>query len=238
MTATTTSPPEAPQLEIPSRLRVFGEAAVVAERFRLHLALDRLVRDIDGDGSTVVVVPGFATTDGWTKTLRRFLDDVGYRVHGWGLGHNHGNVEALLPEVEAVFERHADATGGPVKAVGWSLGGYLAREVARDRPDLVERIVTLGSPIIGGPKYTLVGRTYRRKGVDVDHIEKIVLEREDIPLQTPVVAVYSRRDGIVAWQACIDRFNPDVEHIEVDASHLGMIFNPDVYRVIAERLVE
>ena len=72
---------------------------------------------------------------------------------------NGGDVAALLPRVIAQIERRAVATGTPVRLVGWSLGGVLAREAARDRPELVERVVTLGSPIVGGPKYTAAGRS-------------------------------------------------------------------------------
>ena len=76
-----------------------------------------------------------------------------------------------------------------MRLIGWSLGGYLAREAAREDPDLVHQVITLGSPVVGGPKYTLVAQ---------------VAARNSVPLRTPVVAIYSR-DAVVAWEACIDR---------------------------------
>jgi pimeloyl-ACP methyl ester carboxylesterase len=92
-----------------------------------------------------------------------------------------------------------------VRLIGWSLGGYLAREAARDCPDLVHQVITLRSPVVGGPKYTLVAEAYRRRGIDLDEVEAQVEARNSVPLRTPVVAIYSRNDAVVEWEACIDR---------------------------------
>jgi pimeloyl-ACP methyl ester carboxylesterase len=124
----------------------------------------------------------------------------------------------------------------PVRLLGWSLGGYLAREVAREIPEAVDRVVTLGSPVVGGPRYTLTAPIYRLAGVDLDAIDREIRRREQVPLRVPVTAVYSRRDGIVNWEACIDRKSDCVEHVEVDASHIGMGGNPEVLRVVAQRM--
>jgi hypothetical protein len=97
-------------------------------------------------------------------------------------------------------------------------------------------VITLGSPVVGGPKYTAVAGAYRRQGIDLDAIEAEVAARNRQPLETPVTAVYSRSDGVVAWQACIDRHARNVEHVEVETTHLGLGFSPDVFRIIAERL--
>ena len=112
-----------------------------------------------------------------------------------------------------------------------------AREVARERPDLVNRVVTLGAPVVGGPKYTASAPMYLKKGYNLDEIAATVLEREQQPLKKQVFAVYSRSDGVVAWRACIDTFdNPSVEHHEIDASHLGMVNSPRVFRLVADLL--
>jgi hypothetical protein len=60
--------------------------------------------------------------------------------------------------------------------------------------------------------------------------------RNKTSMCTPVIAIYSRRDGIVAWQACIDSNGTNVEHIEVRTTHFGFGFSPDVYKIIAQRL--
>jgi pimeloyl-ACP methyl ester carboxylesterase len=122
-----------------------------------------------------------------------------------------------------------------VRLIGWSLGGYLAREAARARPDLVHRVITLGTPVVGGPKYTVVARWFRR---DMAAIEAEIELRNQISLRTPVTAIYSRADAIVAWEACIDHNGSAVEHVEVRTTHVGLGFSPEVYKIIAQRLAK
>jgi alpha/beta superfamily hydrolase len=124
-----------------------------------------------------------------------------------------------------------------VTIIGWSFGGYLARELARERPDLVRLVITLGTPVIGGPKYTVAAASYRKRGIDIDVIAAEVEQRNRLAnLEVPVVAIYSRRDAMVAWQACIDSLTPNIEHIEVQATHIGFGFSAEVYKLIAQRL--
>ena len=118
--------------------------------------------------------------------------------------------------------------------MGWSLGGYIARETARDHPDAVSKVITLGTPVYGGPRYSTVANVYQRRGFDLDDIEQTTIERYQDPIRVPVVALYSRNDGIVNWEACIDHWSPQVEHIEVNASHLGMGFARESLRVLAK----
>ena len=212
------------------------ELTAPAEFASLLLSLPGLVSQPRGRGETVLVFPGFGGGDGSTALLRRYLRFLGYRVDGWGLGTNRGNVPQLLAQlISDVRNRHRQ-DGRPVRLLGWSLGGYLAREVARELPEAVDRVVTLGSPVVGGPRYTLTAPIYRLAGVDLDAIDREIRRREQVPLQVPVTAVYSRRDGIVNWEACIDHKSRSVEHIEVDASHIGMGSNPEVLRVVAQRM--
>jgi pimeloyl-ACP methyl ester carboxylesterase len=183
-----------------------------------------------------MVLPGFATGDSATALLRGYLSFLGHDVHPWGLGRNDGQVRRLLPVLVSRVGALHRTTGRPVRLVGWSLGGYLAREISRDVPGDVERVVTLGAPVVGGPKYTLAGRAYLRRGVDLDAIEAAVAAREDVPLTRPVSAIYSRRDRVVAWQACVDERNACVEHVEVSSTHLGLALSPDVFLLVAQRL--
>ena len=125
-----------------------------------------------------------------------------------------------------------------IPIIGWSLGGFLAREIARERPDVVQRVITLGTPVIGGPKYTVVAHAFRRRGIDMDAIEAEIEARNRISLRTPVTAIYSRADAIVAWEACIDRATLNIEHIEVRTAHIGFGFCPEVYKIIAQRLAQ
>ena len=84
--------------------------------------------------------------------------------------------------------------------VGWSLGGFIAREYAREHPQHVRQVITLGSPVIGGPRYTATARWYASQGFDLDELEQAVAARYANPLTVPITAIYSRRDGVVAWR--------------------------------------
>ncbi len=183
-----------------------------------------------------MVLPGFGAGDASTLVLQSYLRLLGYRVQGWRMGINTGRVSALLPRVQRRVARLAEAAGEPVRLIGWSLGGVFARETARASPELVRRVITMGSPIVGGPKYTAARRVYRQQGVDLDAVEAAIEAREATPIRVPITAIWSRADGIVAWQACVDRRSPFVENVEVSATHLGLGFAADVYRVIADRL--
>lgn len=229
------------EIELPSgpppRLALIAEARIGAEWAAMRLSLPWLRRTAPrGDGGPVLVVPGFATDDGWTRHLRELLLSIDYDVRGWGLGRNHGRVPELIPKVIERTAAIAEESGRRVRLVGWSLGGYLVREAARERPEIVRQVVTLGSPIIGGPKYTASAPFYIRKGYDLDAIEAEVAEREREQLMVPVDAVYSRSDGVVAWRSCIDHTNPLTRHHEVTSSHLGLIASPKVFQLIAELL--
>lgn len=187
-----------------------------------------------GNGDPVLVWPGFGAGNASTAVLRRFLRYLGHDAQGWPLGQNDGDVLAMLEFLGKAL--HKAAANGPVNLVGWSLGGYLAREVARDYPHLVKRVVTLGSPVVGGPKYTAVANFFNNQQGALDEIERAVDERYAKPLQVPVTAIYSKADGVVAWRACIDQQSPDVEHVEVISSHVGLGFAPQALRIVADRL--
>ena len=185
---------------------------------------------------TVVLLPGFGAGPRSLVALRGHLRRRGHSASDWGLGRNTGRVPHLRDALRERISRLVRETGGPVTLVGWSLGGYIARELARENPDLVRRIVTLGSPVVGGPRYTATARWYASQGSDLEQMERAVKDRYAKPLRTPVVAIYSKRDGVVAWQACIDRWSPHVRNVEVDESHFGMGFAPDVLRIVAEEV--
>jgi pimeloyl-ACP methyl ester carboxylesterase len=225
----------------------------------------QLGRAASRDDLHVIVVPGFGADDYSTAPLRHYLTRRGFAAEGWGLGRNLAgtnlphSLEDLSPlwELDAarkadyrgeagvpylcdrltdrVRERHADI-GKPLALIGWSLGGYLAREAARDLPNAVDRVITMGSPIVGGPRYTAAARFFEKREMDLDWIEEEIQRREARPIRQPITAIYSKTDAVVHWHATVDRFSEDVRHVEVNAAHLGMGFNPTIWRHVLDAL--
>src|SRR5262245_6708888 len=212
------------------------EAQVFVDVGRLLIRTPDLLAQPRGDGEPVLVLPGYGASDGSTWLLRGYLRWLGYDVRGWSLGTNRGRLPALVPLVIARVIALARERAMPVTLLGWSLGGVIAREAMRERPDVVTRVVTLGTHVVGGPTYPCGCAAYRRRGYDLDDIESRGRQREAVPLTRPVTAIFSRGDGVVAWRACIDRHNHVVEHVEVTGTHIGLAMNPDVWRIVAQRL--
>ena len=198
----------------------------------------RLPRDIDGHGQPVMLLPGLGAGPGSMWMIRRYLRRCGFRTWDWGQGKNNGNIERLAPRVTDRLAGLAAEIGEPLSLIGWSLGGYIAREITREHPELVRRVITIGSPVVGGAKYTSVNRLYARRGISLDALEARTLERYAKPLQRPVRALYSEADGVVAWRASIDRFSDDVKHIRVTGTHVGLGFSKQVIGRLPGLLVE
>ena len=197
-----------------------------------------LLRRPEAAPRTVLLLPGFGAGERSMAVLAAHLRRQGHRVSHWGLGRNTGNVRALMAAVRPRVDALAQKAGSAVVLVGWSLGGYVARETAREAPQSVSQVVTLGSPVIGGPRFTAAAAWYRAQGHDLAEVERDVAERFSTPLSVPVTALYSKRDGVVAWQACIDRWSPQVRHIEIAETHLGMGFAPRVLAIVAAELAQ
>jgi pimeloyl-ACP methyl ester carboxylesterase len=205
----------------------------LAEVPRLLVAWPGLRRLPRGGGAPVMVIPGFGTSDRATVVLRHFLSRQGYQAVGWGLGRNEGDVRAVFPQLLARLGRLSAER--PVRLVGWSLGGVIARALAHEVPTHVDRVVTLGTPVVGGAKYTRVAHHYRARGIDLDEMERRI-DKGLQPMPVPITAIYSKRDGVVAWHACVDPVTPHARHVEVRATHLGMGISPDVLRQLAHSL--
>ncbi len=218
----------------PATRTALGELGTALGAVRLAGAVPRLRSAPRGDGHLVVDIPGWKAPELSGLPLRRYLRRLGYDARGWGFGTNQGNTRHDIERLAARVLDLVEELGSPASLVGWSLGGVVAREVARRHPEAVRRVITYGTPV-AGPAYTTVARAYSR-GPDPDgHREARRLD-ETTPLAVPLTVMFSRRDGIVAWQACIDHATPGAEHIEIASTHLGMGFDPDVWAVVADRL--
>lgn len=224
----------------PPRWLFLTEPARSALRINaLPIALLSLALAPRGDGHAVLVLPGLLATDMSTTPLRRFLGSLGYDVRGWSLGRNLGPTAPILDGLRRAIPQLADSTGATLSLVGWSLGGIYARELAREFPTLVRRVVTLGSPFaLTDAQQSHAHGAYQRQAHL--HAHGRVPSREEIarPIPVPSTAVYSRRDGIVAWQACIAEPSTLHENVEVRCAHLGFGIDPATLWVIADRLAQ
>ncbi len=212
---------------------MIAELGVPLAWARGQVAWRGLARALPGDGRPVLVLPGFLADDGTTATLRRTLAAAGYVPHGWALGRNRGVSQALL---DAMLARLAAVTRDrPAAVVGWSLGGLYAREIGKRRPDLVERVVTLGSPFSGDIRANNAWRMYERiAGHAVDRLPIAAALAEKPPV--PTFALWSARDGIVAPAASRGRTGEADVAIEVACRHVGFTSDPAALRAVLEVL--
>jgi hypothetical protein len=179
-----------------------------------------------------MVLPGFLANDRTTLGLQRALAAGGFRVTGWGLGLNSRVTEQT---VDNIVRRVEDYGGGEkVILVGWSLGGLYARVVAQERPGLVAKVVTLGSPFSGD----------RRRNNNVWRVYEWVAGHpvNDPPIDkdpavkppVPTLAIWSRRDGIVAPAGARGRPEERDAELELDSSHMGFAVSGRVFPKIVE----
>lgn len=225
-------PPPPAWLALTEPQRVALEVVSLAT---LRQLLDRLPA---GDGQPVMVLPGFLASDGYNAALRRFLRRLGYRAHGWGQGTNLGPRDHALDRLQQRLHSLADRYGQPLSLIGHSLGGIFARELARDMPDLVRQVISLGSPF-GRGRHS--GSYPARLFEALNPTEELPVALDDLHWSPPVptTAIYSRGDGIVNWRTAVQ--SPDFCHgvsesIRVRGSHCGMTLNPTVWYIIADRL--
>lgn len=188
-----------------------------------------------GDGHPVLVLPGLGAGDASTRPLRAFLRDRGYRAHGWKLGPNRGPRPGVETKMQHRLAELTDRHGRKVSVVGWSLGGIFARELARRAPEQVRSVITLGSPFAGEPRASHAWRLYEALSGRAAH-DGPAREAMKQPPPVPSTAIYSRSDGVVAWQGCLEREGPSSENIEVVGSHGGLGHHPAVLYAVADRL--
>ena len=202
-------------------------------------AAPMLRRPRRGDGHPVLVLPGFTADDTSTVPLRWSIRGDGYSSHAWRLGRNIGPTEAIITGIRSRLSELAERHQRTVSIVGWSLGGTYARLLARERPELVRQVISLGSPyrMVEGDTSSampLWKRFEHLHDADVD-LDRIA-EQERPKLTVPATSIYSRRDGVARWQTCIDETGPLAENIEVYASHSSLGVHPAVIFAVLDRL--
>jgi pimeloyl-ACP methyl ester carboxylesterase len=193
-----------------------------------------------GTPHAIMVLPGLGADVRSTIAIRRFTSMLGYDVHGWGRGRNIRAAKTDLPAIARQIEDLHVRSKLPVSLIGWSRGGMLAREVARELPHAVRLVITLGSPF-NAPHASNVAAFWQaitgEKGTTTT-IDPSRFAHYGRPIPVPATAIYTRSDGVVAWQACLEEESAKTENIEVRTTHLGLGFHAPALWVIADRLAQ
>jgi hypothetical protein len=205
-----------------------------------HLAAPAL--PTTGDGHPVVIFPGLGADGSSVTVLRDHCRALGYTAFDWGQGFNIGPqghldtwLHGLAQRVSSLLVGHAK----PATLIGWSLGGLYARELGKLLVPRLRQVITIGTPLSGSAEHTHAGWLYRLVGASQPDLEAALTRRLRASLPVPTTSIYSRSDGVIAWQACVERRDvPCAENVEVEGSHVGLGWNPDVLRVVADRLAQ
>jgi triacylglycerol lipase len=192
-----------------------------------------------GDGRTVLLIPGFMGSDSYLTVLAGWLRRIGYRPAQSGITFNAGSITRLLRQMERRAEELA-ARDGPITVVGHSLGGVFARVLAVRRPDLIEDVITLGSPLVGNPRtaaHPLVRALGEALIMDFPREESNTLAElaTALPDGVRLTSVYSREDAVVHYRSCLDE-DPRARCHEVRGTHVGLAWNAAVYRLLGRVL--
>ena len=206
-----------------------------------------------GDRSAVISIPGFMGTDLYLQELHWWLRRVGYRSYLSDIGRNADCLDLLVDRLLATVEKAHSETGRVVHLIGHSLGGILALSAASLRPDVVASVITLGSPFRGVRSHPIVLQMAKvvreriKSARERDHTkpacytgycdcDAVSALQVDCPRTVPHTAVYTKTDGIVDWRVCINE--DPATNVEVTGTHVGLVFNPSVYELIARRLAQ
>lgn len=219
----------APRLEL-----LLGEASAfgepVARRFRPALELDRATTP-----RVVILLPGFATHPLRMRYMARTLEAAGHTVKRWGAGFNFGPTEQVFDQLSRRVEDVQRRYGQNVVLVGWSLGGIFAREVAKRHPEIVDKVVTMGSPFSHTPYSNNMWRIYQMitgHSVMSPPIEARVPEKP--PVET--VALWSPRDGVIAPRSACGRPGERDRAVALRCTHMGFSNSAEAIRAVAREL--
>lgn len=205
-----------------------------------------------GDGSPVVVVPGFLGTDNYLIEMYYWLRRIGYKPYYSKIGRNSECPDVLRERLVETVERAHEETGQSVHLIGHSLGGLLARSLASEKPDQVAQVICLASPfrdIRVHPMVLAAAGLVRQRiqsqpgpdgevrrdcytgGCTCTFAESV---RTGMPDSITRAAIYTETDGVVDWRSCVEE--DDTLNLKVEGTHVGLAFNPQVYRQIAKLL--
>ena len=232
--------PDADHATAPGPHLLLREALTGVELAQSALSRGYLAGLPEGDGHPVLVLPGFLASARSTAFLRGFLRSKGYRVYDWGQGRNMGVRQGLRGRLSARLDHISERNDRTISIIGWSAGGIYAREIARDNPEVVRSVITMGTPMRGNPRATSAWPAYSmlNKGRNAVDLDPAVLAARAEPLSVPTTCIYSRYDGIVAWELCTSLLAPQTENIEVTSTHLGFGHHRRTLGIVADRLAQ
>jgi triacylglycerol lipase len=199
------------------------------------------------NAKVVMLIPGFMAGDMTLAPLANFCRWLGHRALYAGILSNSECPRETMRKLNARLALAYEKFEQPIVVIGQSLGGVYAREIAREQPEMVERVISLGSPLrmprnaanlaVQAVARSVAALRGRADGCLSESCECGLMLSDESPPEVPTTHIYSRTDGVVHWESCVDLSGaPTVENVEVMGSHVGMGLNPDVYRVIADRL--
>ncbi|WP_343072230.1 esterase/lipase family protein [Qipengyuania soli] len=184
---------------------------------------------------TVMLLPGFGAHPIRMRWMARRLEAAGHIAKKWGLGYNLGATADRFDRVEKRLLTLFEKDGEPIALVGWSLGGVMARELAKKHPDKISRVITLGSPFSGSPRANNGWRAYQAiAGHRVDEPEIDTVLSEKPPVET--VAIWSPRDGVVHPRCACGKPGERDRAIAVRCSHMGLVMTNEAIAVVLSEL--
>ena len=233
---------------------IFGEVLFAAELLLLHAAPSYYGLGIPhGDGSAVILIPAFLCPDAYLAPLHQWLARIGYKPFFSGIGFNTECPNLLIKQqLNSTIEKALATSGRKLHLIGHSLGGIIARAIAAQRPSDVASVITLGAPFRGtvAHRSILHAAEMVRRSIRAKHGSSVLPDcytghctcdflnslRRAMPASVTETAVYSESDGVVDWRYCMtDRPESD---FSVSGTHVGLVFNPSVYGIVAERLAK
>lgn len=193
-----------------------------------------------GDGHPVVVFPGLGAGGKSVGTLCDHCRSLGYNAFDWGQGWNtgpKGDLDLWLRDLGEKIAQLLEGHDQKATLIGWSLGGLYAREIGKLISPRVRQVITIGTPFNADADHTNVGWLFRLLSGHSTDIDPVLSQRLRTPPPVRTTSIYSRSDGVVAWQTCRhDKPSRLVHDIEIDSSHIGMGWNRNVLAAVADRL--
>ena len=229
-------------IQRPSLALLGAEPWRAALEFASHHIRPALGMPAPGDGHPVVIFPGMGSDGRSVAPLRRHCQSLGYEAVDWGRGFNRGprgDIDAWLAELQADTSDLLDGFPQSATFIGWSLGGIYARELSKAMGPRVRQVITMGTPFNASADHTNVGWVFRLLSGSTPTFTAALSARLRRAPEVPTTSIYSRSDGVVAWQTCRHaRESRRVQDVEVSGSHVGLGWNREVLRIVGDRLAQ